>query len=136
MKKCRPYKKYSPEECLEIGHYASDHGTTAAARYFSRQLQRNVYESTVQYMKRDYISTLRQKRAASPDEGDHLTALLPKKRGRLVLLGQELDRRVQAYLKKIREGGGAVSARIAMAAAWGILLSCDKMKLEEYGGIV
>ena len=40
------------------------------------------------------------------------------------------------YLKKVRDGGGALSARIAMAAARGILLSCDKMKLAEFGGHV
>ena len=51
-----------------------------------------------------------------------------------MLLGHELDRKVQAYLKKVREGGGAVSARIVTAAAPGILLSCDKTRLEEYGG--
>lgn len=33
---------------------------------------------------------------------------------------------MQIYLKKVREGGGAVSARIVMAAARGILLSCNR----------
>ena len=38
------------------------------------------------------------------------------------------------YLKRVRDGGGVVSATIAIAAAKGILLSTDKMKLLEYGG--
>ena len=90
----------------------------------------------MQYIKKDYISNLRQKRAASPDDDDEgdQSVLRHKKRGRPVLLGQELDTKVQAYLKKVRSGGGAVSARIVMAAARGILLSCDKLMLEEYGG--
>ena len=53
------------------------------------------------------------------DEGD-IIALPLKKRRRPVLLGKELDMQVQMYLKKVREGGGAVSARIVMAAARGI----------------
>ena len=65
-----------------------------------------------------------------------ITALPSKKRGRPVLLGQELDATVQMYLKRVREGGGAVSARIAMAAARGILLKCDPTKLAEFGGHV
>ena len=134
VKKRGPYRRYTPEERMEIGRYACNHGITAAARYFTRRFQQSVRESTVQYIKKEYIASLRQKRA-SPDESD-LTVLPQKKRGRPVLLGQELDSKVQAYLKKVREGGGAVSARIAMAAAKGILLSCDKSMLEEYGGSV
>lgn len=37
------------------------------------------------------------------------------------------------YLKKVREGGGAVSAGITVAAARGILLACDRSKLAEFG---
>ena len=47
--------------------------------------------------------------------------ILPeKKRGRSLLLGECLDLQVQKYLMKVREGGGVVSARIAVAAARGI----------------
>ena len=130
-----PYRKYSPQERLEIGRYASDHGTAAAARYFSRKLQQKIRESTVQYIRKEYVRGLARKRAASEDEGD-FTSLPHKKRGRPVLLGEELDGEVQTYVKKVREGGGAVSARIVMAAARGILLSCDKSKLEDFGGSV
>ena len=56
-----------------------------------------------------------------------------KKRGRPFLLGRELDDKVQAYLVKVREAGGAVSARIAVR---GVLLSYDKTRLEEFGGSV
>ena len=41
---------------------------------------------------------------------------------------------MQAYLRRVRDGGGVVSARIAIAAARGILLSTDKLKLLECGG--
>ena len=69
------------------------------------------------------------------DDGD-IAILPPKKRGRRVLLGEELDMKVQMYLKKVRERGGVVSARIAVAAARGILLTCNRSMLAEYGGHV
>ena len=44
--------------------------------------------------------------------------------------------KVQMYLKKVREREGVVSARIAVAAARGILLTCNRSILAEYGGHV
>ena len=41
---------------------------------------------------------------------------------------------VQAYLLKLREAGGVVSACIVVAAARGIVMAYDKFKLEEFGG--
>ncbi len=132
-KKRGPYRKYSPEERLEIGQYASENGIAAAARHFSRRFQQNVRESTVQYIKKGYISGLRRKRAASQDE---VEGELTKSVADRFYSGRELDGKVQVYVKKVREGGDAVSVRIVMAAAQGILLSCDMSKLEEYGGSV
>ena len=89
-------------------------------------------KSTVTSIRKAYLEGMREKRAA---EGDGDLALLPqKKRGRRLLLGDDLDFKVQVYLKKVREGGGVVSARIAMAAAKGILLTCNRSMLAEYGG--
>ena len=74
-----------------------------------------------------------KKKRAAQDDSD-VTVLPPKKRGRPVLLGENLDRKVQLYLRKVREGGGVVSVRIAMSAARGILLSRYQSKLVEFGG--
>jgi hypothetical protein len=41
---------------------------------------------------------------------------------------------VQKYLKKVREGGGTVTARVAVAAARAIIMTQDKYKLVEFGG--
>ena len=46
------------------------------------------------------------------EEEAEIIALPPKKRGRPVLLGQQLDSLVQMYIMKVREAGGAVSGRI------------------------
>ena len=70
------------------------------------------------------------------DRDADVAVLPPKKRGRPVLLGEDLDRKVQHYLKKVREGGGVVSARITMAAARGMLFSCNRSMLVEFGGHV
>ena len=58
------------------------------------------------------------------------------KLGRPLVLGARLDAQVQLYLKNVREGGGPVTARIAIAAACGIMLSSDaaKNKSSEFGG--
>ena len=56
-----------------------------------------------------------------------------KRRGRSVLLGEDLDAKLQLYLKYVHSGGGIVSSRIA---ARGLLLSYDKYRLAEFGGPV
>ena len=53
-----------------------------------------------------------------------------------MLLRDDLDMKVQMYLKKVREGGGVVSVRIAMAATRGIVLTCDRSLLVKFGGHV
>ena len=64
-----------------------------------------------------------------------MPVVLPlKKQGRPVLFGKKLGNKVQVYLKKVKEGGGGMSAQIAVAAARGIVLSCNKSWLEEFRG--
>ena len=58
------------------------------------------------------------------------------KRGRNLLLGEDLDMKFQIYTRKVREGGSCGSARIALAAARGILLKCNPSLLVQNGGPV
>ena len=102
----------------------------AATRHFSRKRDENVNESTIRTILKAY------KREVSLNGGEAMNHLPEKKRGRSVLLGADVDTRVQAYLKRVREGGGVVSARIAIAAARGLLLCYDKSRLAEFGGPV
>ena len=81
-------------------------------------------KSTVDSIHKVYIEEVKRKRQEKVG-GDHVKTLLMKNRGRPVLLGNYLDSKVQLYLKKVREGGGAVSTRIAMAAAKGIVLQYE-----------
>lgn len=86
------------------------HGTASAARFFTRKLGEKVSDSTVQYIKKDYTEELKKRRASQDGEVD-IRNLPLKKRGRPFLLGEDLDTKLQLYLKKVREGGGAVSTR-------------------------
>ena len=63
-----------------------------------------------------------------------MSHLPEKKRGRSVLLVADVDAKVQAYLKLVREGGGIVSAMIAIAAAKSLLICYDRSRLAEFGG--
>ena len=98
--------RYSLSVRADIGRYASHHGVTAAARVFSRKLNHSVNTSTI------LLEGMKENRTVE-DSGD-LSELPATKRGRRLLLGDDLDQKVQLYLMK---GRGVVSARIAMAAA-------------------
>lgn len=99
---------------------------------FSRKLGHHVSETTISSIKKAFIQG-REKNADKDD--DSLKRCFQRSSGRSVL-GKELDKKVQLYRKKVREGGGVVSTRIAMAVARGILLFCDKSQLVEFGGHV
>ena len=118
----------------QIGKYASQHGATAASRHFSHKLKKSVSRSTAKSMKKAYEEELRKRRRCDDESDQEISNLPAKKRGRKVLLGEDLDMKVQLYLRKVMEGGGAISARIAMAAARGILRKCNRSMLAENGG--
>ena len=50
------------------------------------------------------------------------------------MLGADLDDKVQAYVKHVRDGGGTVSSKIVIEAVKDILLSCKHSLLSENGG--
>ena len=137
-KKRGPYQKFSPSQRSLIGKYTSQHGPTAASRHFSRKLEKSVSRSTAKSIKKDYDEEIRKRRRLDANGTGivEITELPAKKIGRKVLLGEDLDMKVQLYLRKVREGGGAVSARIAMAAARGILQKCNRSMLAKNGGHV
>ena len=117
-----------------IGKYVSCHGISAASRKFRPVVGHKISNSTIESLKKAYIKELHCKHQEGDTES--INELSKLKRGRPVLLGDEIDRKVQLYLQKVRQQGGVVSSRIAMAAAWGILMSTDKHKLVEFGGYV
>ena len=70
-------------------------------------------------------------------DGDGTIDKLPeKKRGRKLLLGEHLDKKLQLYISKTREGGGAITTHIVMAATRDLLLASNRNMLVEYEGHV
>ena len=65
---------------------------------------------------------------------DPFVNLLPKKRGRSLLLGEFVDTKLQLFLQTISRNDAPVAASIAIAAARGLLLAKDKKLLSENGG--
>ncbi len=127
-KKRGTYWSYSPTQRAEIGRYATLHGTTAAARYFSRKTKETISKSTVQSIKKNYSEELKKN---SP-----VRQLPTKLRGRPLLLGSRIDGLVQSYITKVREGGGSINTRIVRAVAFALMKKYEKSKLTEFGGHV
>ena len=84
-------------------------------------------EPTVQRAKNRYNEELKKRPQHSADsELSELQELLTKKKGRPLLIGQELDRQVGAYLNAIRERGGVVNTAITIAVGTGIVMKDRK----------
>ena len=104
----------------DTGSYVCQHGIAAACRSYSRKFQHSVNESTVWYTKKGYLKGSREKRTAE-DEAHDLHVMPPKKREKPILLGEDIQRKVQLYRGKVR-GRGAVSGKIVVVVARGILM--------------
>ena len=128
------FYRYSAKDRLCIAKYAGEHGITRAAKYFSRKLGINVSKTTVHSIWKSYVLEVEGKRTR--DDDDDLISLPHKKRGRRLLLGEKIDTHVQMYLSRLRDAGGVITARIAIAAAKGMIYACDRSMLVEFGGHV
>lgn len=125
------YNIYNAELRAKIGKYANENGVNNAARKFSRELGKQVKESTVRYMKNIY-----QKKIKSGEIIDEIKELPKSDRGRPLLLGREADDKVQTFIKTIRANGGPVSTRLVLATATGLFRKANPPVLSEFGGSV
>ena len=57
-----------------------------------------------------------------------------KKVGRPLLLGSDLDNKVQECIHTLHAAGGVVNHHVCIATVWGILQGHNHMLLAEYGG--
>ena len=78
------------------------------------------------------MESLRQKQKVGSNA--EVKTLPAKKRGRPLMLGEDIDKQLQLYQQKVRDQGGVITASVVVAAARGILLSNDRSKLVEFGG--
>ena len=77
-------------------------------------------------MSKFYPSKLKKRPRNSNFEFSELQELPTRKRGRPLLIGEELDRQVRVYLNAVRECSGAVNTAIVIAVGTGIVMKDRK----------
>ena len=96
------FVRYSPSIHADVGRYASRHGVAAAAAHVFRGNSITLcYTSTILSIKKAYLEGIKENRTV--EVGGDLSELPTEKWGRRVLLGDDLDWKVQLYLKKEEE---------------------------------
>ena len=116
------YQKISPEDKAEIGQYAAKNGVSAALHHFkSTGAFPNSKESTVRGWKNAYCSELSSR--SRKRDASSIKELPEKRRGRPLLLGEEMEEQVKWFLKRIRQSGGVVNSQIVIGTAKGANLA-------------
>lgn len=128
-KKRGDYTAYDDDIRAKIGRFACQHGTAAAVKKFSMELDKHVAESTVRSFKSRYV-------AAVKAHGDTVATLPHCSRGRPTILGDQNEALLKDYIMKLRSAGGTVNRSIVIAAAKGILGCKNPTLLPENGGHV
>ena len=130
----RNIKKVSIEMKNKIAKYAVENGVKSTVEKFKNQVPNAPpnWKNTVKDWRDAYLRELKRKRAAGGDISDMV--LEPPKRGRPLLLGVELDKIVQEYIKRLQSGHAVVNASIVKALAEGIISACDPTLLSSNGG--
>ena len=132
-KKRGSYDKYTPEQKAMIRKRAAEHGVAASVRHYIKDFP-NLKENTVRDWRNAHRLELK-KRVRNGSEGSiNIIELPQKKRGNPLLLGEELDKLVQAYLTSFRKSGAVVDTAITMACAERIVRSAYSNLLAVNGG--
>uniref|UniRef100_A0A1X7TK23 Uncharacterized protein n=1 Tax=Amphimedon queenslandica TaxID=400682 RepID=A0A1X7TK23_AMPQE len=123
-----PYKGLKDVERAVIGAFATQHGIANASKEYK------VSESTVRGIKRKYSEALLQ--SASGNEEDSTVTSLPKgKQGRPFVLGEDMDREVQDFIRAQRDIGAVVTRSTVIASGKaGVVMRHNKFYLKEFGG--
>ena len=108
--------RFTPQERASIERYAYYHEVAAATRVYSAKLKIALSEPTVQSIRDAYRAQVNIR--IKLGESGAITSLPERKCGRSKLVGDDIDDKVQLY---IRMGGRIVSARVVMGTAQGIL---------------
>ena len=126
------YVKRTPHQKALIGKRAAEHGVTATICHFSGRYEGcDLKETTVRRFKNEYLLELKRRRDC---EDDKVVELPMKKRGCPLLLGEELDQKVQSYLNALRANGAVVNTAVAVGCAKGLVASEGANLLACNGG--
>ena len=91
------YNEYTAEVRAQIKKYVAENGTSKAGRHFSERLGCKVAESSARSCKPEYLQRIKQMASHRGCGESPLVekSQLTKPRGRLLLLGDALDKAVQ-----------------------------------------
>ena len=129
-----PYLKATPEMKAVVGKYASETGIMSAIRHFEKQFAPNsLKESTIRGWRNLYLAELKMRISRKEPDLD-IKAIPEKKMGCSLLLGIDLDKEVQAYLRTIRKAGCPVNTAVTLGAATGLVGRKDSNLLAANGG--
>ena len=119
------YMKFTSEQKAQVARYALESRNKWAIVKYSKQWGVDLKESTVRTWK--YTEGLRKRK---PMEPLPIKALPDRKQGRPLLLGDELDTAVQAYVESIQKLGGVVNTAIVLGGAEAIITDRDRTLLD------
>ena len=92
-----------------------------------------IRESTVRLFKKRYLEEIRKRQVPGTEFKD-VTSLPQSKRGRKMMLGEQLNCKVQNYIKALHNAGTPIGSSVVMAAAEGLVRDYDRSFLVEYRG--
>ena len=131
--KRKPYKKINDSLRAKIAQYALKNGNAAAVRKFFKEFDTPLNESTVRSLKKkkSYVTAQEARKRKTGEVDIVLESLPPKKRGRPLLLSDNLDTQVQAYVKASRGQGCIINTSLVIAGAMGIIKKTNPALLEN-----
>ena len=119
-----PYLKATPEKKAIIGKNTAEHGVVNAIRRYEKDFvssfsPNGLKESIVRGWKNLYQTELELR--LRNDNDLEIKALVGKKPGRPLLLGDDLNKEVQAYLRNLHNAGCPVNTAVPLGAATGLV---------------
>ena len=121
-----PYKKFTPEQKAKVARYALESGNQRAMVKYSKKWGVELSESTIRTWKTYYCAKLRGRKSG---DSKPIEVLEERRRGRPLLLGEQLDSAVKAYIEDVRRLGGVVNTSTVIGAAEGIIEEKDRTLL-------
>ena len=133
--KRKAYIAFTVEQRATIGKYASNYGNAAAVKKIKADFEGGqLGESTVCCCKKHYIEELMKAKNSGATVLE-MKSIVSRKRGRPLTI-EDVDTKVQAYIKALRKAGTSVNVNIVLAAAEGVVTAVDRTLLKKNGGII
>ena len=129
----RQYNSYTTEKKATIGRFAVESRVIAPRRKYSMKFKFDINESMVRRFKEALLEERCRKHELEGDS-EIKKELHPRKRGRKVVLGEEMDAMVMCCIRRMRKKGCVINTAIVKAGARGTLMSQDWTRLAEFGG--